>query len=213
MKKIILLLLIFLITTSLFGGEKSKTVQDCKKSEENLNSNFNWDDSAYDDSRTLEFCLEDDKGRSLCLYHNIRKQNKIDFEDNEVYAEWSLKTGVVRWLKQEIDELSVIWNYSNGMILKLETTSPNWVTKRGIKVGDSISKVLEQYAFDSKVTYYNFETKEQTIISEKTNPLLFLREDNEGILVYIANMVAEEIMNIRFTQQNGIISKIEIYIN
>lgn len=54
---------------------------------------------------------------------------------------------------------------------------------------------------------------ESYVISEKEKPLLFLREDNEGILVYVANLVAEEMMNIRFTQKDGIITKIEIYTN
>ena len=93
----------------------------------------------------------------------------------------------------------------------METTSSNWSTKRGIKVGDPISKVIDIYSPDSSVSYYNFETKEGYVISEKKNPLLFLREDNEGVLVYVANLVAEEVMNIRFTQKDGIITKIEIY--
>ena len=109
--------------------------------------------------------------------------------------------------------VSVIWNYADGVILKMETESSNWSTKRGIKVGDTISKVIELYASDATVSYYNFETGEGYVISEKEKPLLFLREDNEGILVYVANLVAEEMMNIRFTQKDGIITKIEIYTN
>ena len=213
MKKLITILIILLVFTGVFAMGNSTKEQEPQIKETNLAPNINSDDSAYDDPRTLEFCFKDDKGRCLCLYHNIRKQEGIDFEDYVVYADWSTETKIRKWLKQEIDGLSVIWNYSDGVILKMETESSNWSTKRGIKVGDTISKVIELYASDATVSYYNFETGEGYVISEKEKPLLFLREDNEGILVYIANLIAEEMMNIRFTQKDGIITKIEIYTN
>lgn len=213
MKKLITILIILLVVTGVFAMGKSTKVQESQIKETNLTPNENWDDSAYDDPRTLEFNLKNDKGINLCIYHNIRKQKGIDFEDYEVYADWSTDTKIRKWVKQEIDGLSVIWNYADGVILKMETESSNWSTKRGIKVGDTISKVIELYASDATVSYYNFETGEGYVISEKEKPLLFLREDNEGILVYVANLVAEEMMNIRFTQKDGIITKIEIYTN
>jgi len=213
MKKLIAILIILLVVTGVFAIGKSTKVQESQIKETNLTPNENWDDSAYDDPRTLEFNLKNDKGINLCLYHNIRKQKGIDFEDYEVYADWSTDTKIRKWVKQDLDGVSVIWSYADGVILKMETESSNWSTKRGIKVGDSISKVIELYASDATVSYYNFETGEGYVISEKEKPLLFLREDNEGILVYVANLVAEEMMNIRFTQKDGIITKIEIYTN
>lgn len=213
MKKLITILIILLVFIGVFAMGNSTKVQEPQIKETNLAPNENWDDSAYDDPRTLEFCLKNDKGINLCLYHNIRKQKGIDFENYEVYADWSTDTKIRKWVKQDLDGVSVIWNYSDGVILKMETESSNWSTKRGIKVGDSISKVIELYASDATVSYYNFETGESYVISEKEKPLLFLREDNEGILVYVANLVAEEMMNIRFTQKDGIITKIEIYTN
>ena len=211
MKKYISILLTVMLLTNLLVFGQEKPNQDLNTSQLEIIPNVDSDDSEYNDPRTLEFCFQDDNERTLCLYHNIRKQKNIDFEDYEVYAEWALKRETVRWVKQEINEVSVIWNYSNGALLKMETTSSNWKTKRGIKVGDPISKVIDNYSPDSNVTYYNFETKEGSVISEKKDPLLFLREDNEGVLVYVANLVAEELMNIRFTQKDGIITKIEIY--
>lgn len=213
MKKLITILIILLVVTGMFAMGKSTKVQESQIKETNLTPNENWDDSAYDDPRTLEFNLKNDKGINLCIYHNIRKQKGIDFEDYEVYADWSTDTKIRKWVKQDLDGVSVIWSYADGVILKMETESSNWSTKRGIKVGDSISKVIELYASDATVSYYNFETGEGYVISEKEKPLLFLREDNEGILVYVANLVAEEMMNIRFTQKDGIITKIEIYTN
>ena len=213
MKKLITILIILLVVTGVFAMGKSTKVQESQIKETNLTPNENWDDSAYDDPRTLEFNLKNDKGINLCIFHNIRKQKGIDFEDYEVYADWSTDTKIRKWVKQDLDGVSVIWNYMNGAILIMETESSNWSTKRGIKVGDTISKVIELYASDAKVSYYNFETGEGYVISEKEKPLLFLREDNEGILVYVANLVAEEMMNIRFTQKDGIITKIEIYTN
>lgn len=213
MKKLITILIILLAFIGVFAMGNSTKEQEPQIKETNLAPNENWDDSDYYDPRTLEFCLKNDKGINLCLYHNIRKQKGIDFENYEVYADWSTDTKIRKWVKQDLDGVSVIWNYSDGVILKMETESSNWSTKRGIKVGDSISKVIELYASDATVSYYNFETGESYVISEKEKPLLFLREDNEGILVYVANLVAEEMMNIRFSQKDGIITKIEIYTN
>lgn len=210
MKKIVSIFLTILLVTSVFA-EESESKSDNPKT--TLGPDINWDDSDYDDARTLEFCLQDDKGRNLCLYHNIRKQKGIDFEDYEVFADWSTEKAIRKWVKQEIDGVSVIWSYSEGSVLKMETESPNWETKRGIKVGDSISKVKDLYSPDASVSYINFETGEKLDISKKTNPLLFLREDKEGILLYVANLFAEEMMYIRFTQKDGIITKIQVYIN
>ena len=213
MKKKITIFLVILLITIVFAMGQQKTNQNSNDYKTELIPDINSDDSAYDDPSTLEFCLNNGKGINLCIYHNIRKQKGINFEDYEVYAEWNLTNKIMRWVKQNLDGLSVIWDYSDGTILKMETESSKWATKRGIKVGDPISKVVELYAPDANVSYYNFETKVETVISKKTNPLLFLCEDNEGILVCVANLIAEEVMNIRFTQKDGIITKIEIFAN
>ena len=94
MKKLITILIILLVFTGVFAMGNSTKVQEPQIKETNLAPNENWDDSAYDDPRTLEFCLKNDKGINLCLYHNIRKQKGIDFENYEVYADWSTYTRI-----------------------------------------------------------------------------------------------------------------------
>ena len=140
MKKKITIFLVVLLITSVFAMGQQKINQNSNDYKTELIPDINSDDSAFDDHRTLEFCLKNDKGINLCLYHNIRKQNGIDFEDNEIYAEWTLKmqNKIIRWVKQELDGLSVIWDYMDGTILKMETTSSHWSTKRGVKVGDLV---------------------------------------------------------------------------
>ena len=118
MKKLITILIILLVVTGVFAMGKSTKVQESQIKETNLTPNENWDDSAYDDPRTLEFNLKNDKGINLCIYHNIRKQKGIDFEDYEVYADWSTDTKIRKWVKQDLDGVSVIWNYADGVILK-----------------------------------------------------------------------------------------------
>ena len=211
MKKKINIFLVVLLITSVFAMGQQKTNQNSNDYKTELIPDINSDDSAYDDPRTLEFCLKNDKGINLCLYHNIRKQSGIDFDDYEVYAEWTMQKKIIRWVKQELDGLSVIWNYMNGAILIMETTSSDWSTKRGIKVGDSISKVYEVYAPDATIYKWDYENKKNVKVSEKPNRLYFLQQSNESILVYIANLIDEEIMNIRFSQVDGIITKIEIF--
>ena len=211
MKKYISILLSVLLLTNMLVFGQEKTNQDLKTSQLEIIPNVDSDDSAYDDPSTLEFCFKDDKGRTLCLYHNIRKQSGIDFDDYEVFKDWSTTTNIRKWVKQEIDGLSVIWNYMNGACLIMETTSSNWKTKRGIKVGDPISKAYEVYSPSATVYEWDYENKKSVKIFENPNMLYFLQQANEGILVYIANLIDEELMNIRFTQKDGIITKIEIY--
>ena len=211
MKKYISILLTVMLLTSLLVFGQEKTNQDLNTSQLELIPNVNSDDSEYDDPSTLEFCFQDDSGRSFCLYHNIRKQSGIDFEDYIVFKDWSTETKIRKWVKQEIDGLFVIWNYMNGACLIMETTSSNWKTKRGIKVGDPISKAYEAYASDGTLYKWDYENKKSVEVFENPNRLFFLRQANEGILIYIANLIDEEMMNIRFTQKDGIITKIEIY--
>ena len=211
MKKFITFLLILLLGTSLYAMGDSTKVQKTQNKQTNLAPNINSDDSAYDDHRTLEFCFKDDKGRCLCLYHNIRKQKEIDFEDYEVFKDWSTETNIRKWVKQEIDGLSVIWNYMNGAILIMETESSNWFTGRGIRVGDPISKAYDAYVSDATLYKWDSVAKKSVKISSNPNCLYFLRQSDEGIIVYIANLIDEEMMNIRFSQKDGIITKIEIF--
>ncbi len=211
MNKKILVFLVILLITSVFAMGQQKINQNSNDFRAELVPKINSDDSLYDDPSTLEFCLKNDKGVNLCLYHNIRKQSDIDFDDYEVFKDWSTETKIRRWVKQELDGLSVIWNYMNGAILIMETTSSNWSTKRGIKVGDPISKAYEVYAPDATLYKWDYENKKSVKVYENPNRLYFLRQTNEGILIYIANLIDEEMMNIRFSHENGIITKIEIF--
>ena len=211
MKKIITFLLILLLGTSLYAMGDSTKVQKTQNKQTNLAPNINSDDSAYDDPRTLEFCFKHDNGRCLCLYHNIRKQKEIDFEDYEVFKDWSTETNIRKWVKQEIDGLSVIWNYMNGTILIMETESPNWSTKRGIKVGDSISKAYEIYAPDADIYELNEDKTAFVNRYDNKNNLYILKLHDTRIYIYIANLLEEEIMNINFHHKDGIITKIEVF--
>jgi hypothetical protein len=216
MKKKLCFVLTILLMVSLFasGNRDEKQTSEIKMENNqntNLAPNINSDDSSYDDPRTLEFCFKDDKGRCLCLYHNIRKQKEIDFEDYEVFKDWSTETNIRKWVKQEIDGLSVIWNYMNGAILIMETESSNWFTGRGIRVGDPISKAYDAYVSDATLYKWDSVAKKSVKISSNPNCLYFLRQSDEGIIVYIANLIDEEMMNIRFSQKDGIITKIEIF--
>ena len=211
MKKIITILLRILIFTKKFTVEKFTNTQKSQSKEITLIPDVNSDDSAYDDPSTLEFCLNNGKGINLCIYHNIRKQKGINFEDYEVYAEWNLTNKIMRWVKQNLDGLSVIWDYRNGAILKMETESSKWATKRGIKVGDPISKAYDAYVADATLYRWDPKAKKSVKISENPNCLYMLKQADEGILVYVANLIDEEVMNIRFTQKDGIITKIEIF--
>ena len=190
---------------------QTKVEHQSQETVSNFTPDKNRDDSQYNDLKTLEFSLKDDKGRNLCLYHNIWKQPNIDFENHEVFKDWSTETKISKWIKQELDGLSVIWNYMNGAILIMETESSNWSTKRGIKVGDSISKAYEIYAPDADIYELDEEKRGFIKIKDNENNLYILKQYDERIYIYIANLIDEEIMNIKLHHNDGIITKIEVY--
>ena len=219
MKKLLIIIASTFLFISCKTGDKNESkiinppiieVQQ-KEQDRKLIPDVNRDDSQYDDAKTLEFALKDDKGRNLCLYHNIWKQKNINFENHEVFKDWSTEKQVRKWVKQEIDGLSVIWNYMNGTILIMETESPNWSTKRGIKVGDSISKAYEIYAPDADIYELNEDKTAFVNRYDNKNNLYILKLHDTRIYIYIANLLEEEIMNINFHHKDGIITKIEVF--
>ncbi len=60
-----------------------------QQSKKTVDYDLNFDDSKYNDSATVEFCLQDSKNRNFCLYHNIRKIKDFDYEKYDIVAVWS----------------------------------------------------------------------------------------------------------------------------
>ena len=150
--------------------------------------NVNWDDSAYNDKDTVEFCLTIEDGKQFCLYHNVRKVAGFDSSVYTTFKDWSTAQNIRKWCEKIENDLYIRWNYTNGAILHMETESPLYTTKRGIKVGDSINDVIEAY-------------KEYK-----------LYRSDKAISLNLANMIAEEIMILGFWLENDIVIKIEITI-
>ena len=160
-----------------------------------------WDDSAYDDKVTMEFSLYTEENQNFCLYHNIRKIEGINLDN---YTE------INSWSKKNVNDLNIIWNYRNGAILSLSTESNIYMTKRGVKVGDPLSKVMDLYQQDSDVFVWNYDTNSFDEIDMKEDDLFSLYYAEEGITIDAANYIDEEIMTIIFYATDGLISKIEI---
>lgn len=160
-----------------------------------------WDDSAYDDKVTMEFSLYTEENQNFCLYHNIRKIEGIDLDN---YTE------INSWSKKNVNDLNIIWNYRNGAILSLSTESNIYMTKRGVKVGDPLSKVMDLYQQESDVFVWNYDTNSFDEIDMKEDDLFSLYYAKEGITIDATNYIDEEIMTIIFYATDGLISKIEI---
>lgn len=160
-----------------------------------------WDDSAYDDKVTMEFSLYTEENQNFCLYHNIRKIEGINLDN---YTE------INSWSKKNVNDLNIIWNYRNGAILSLSTESNIYMTKRGVKVGDPLSKVMDLYQQDSDVFVWNYDTNSFDEIDMKEDDLFSLYYAKEGITIDATNYIDEEIMTIIFYATDGLISKIEI---
>ena len=146
------------------------------------------DDTKYNDATTIEFGLQDKKGNYFCLYHNVNNIKDFDTKNSEVVAQW----GHAKWVKKNRGDFSIIWNETNGAILILKTTSPDYMTKRGIKVGDSITKINEVYK-DYAPWQQNYNGK--VIVGFRK-----------------ANMLEEEMMTMAFWTEKGIITNIEILV-
>ncbi len=195
--------IIFILALQLACAQQSKKTVDY---------DLNFDDSKYNDSATVEFCLQDSKNRNFCLYHNIRKVKDFDYEKYDIVADWSKGSDIIRWEKQETEDFSVTWSHDNGVIVRLITTSPEWQTKRGVKVGDPITKVEKLYGPDSNFSVWNPKTQKFDRSPYKKGKKFLLIETEEGYGVNAANMLEEEMMTISFENKNGKISKITIFI-
>ena len=143
------------------------------------------DDSKYNDPVTLEFSLCDSKGHTFCLYHNIKNIKDVDFTERKdvLYSNWS---------KIDSDDFSVTWNDENGAIVILKTKSSAYMTRRGIKVGDSISKIKDVY---KDFSLWQTDYKGKVIVGFSK-----------------ANMLEEEMMTLAFWTEKGIVTNIEIVV-
>ena len=143
------------------------------------------DDSKYNDPVTLEFSLCDSKGHTFCLYHNIKNIKDVDFRERKdvPYSNWS---------KIDSDDFSVTWNDENGAIVILKTNSYAYTTRRGIKVGDSVSKIKDVY---KDYAPWQTDYKGKVIVG-----------------VSKANMLEEEMMTLAFWTEKGIVTNIEIVV-
>lgn len=168
------------------------------------------DDSEFDDSATIELCLKDDEGRTFCLFHNLYKVKDYDTENYEIAAEWATGEYNVRWCKQDQNGLSITWNYENGGIIRMETESPKYSTKRGIKVGDSLSDIMEAYGNDVEIYEYDYVNKKLNLISENENALFNWYKTKERVSLEAGNMLAETIMDMVFFLEGDCVTKIVI---
>lgn len=182
-----------------------------KQSEENMDYDRNFDDSIFDDEVTQNFSLLNSNGVTLCLYHNIRKISEFDDLKKEKAEYWSANNN---FYISNIQNVNVKWSYRNGVILALLTQSNEWSTKRGIKVGDNLGDAFEKYAPDSIVKEFDPEENKYVVTSHPENStFLTIYDPEKGMTVNAGNMVAEEMMCMQFYAENGIITKIEIFIS
>lgn len=178
-----------------------------KEEEPIIHVNKNFDDSKYDDEVIKNFCLINSNNVNFCLYHNIRKIKEFDESKQDKAEYFSANNPFYIYNDQD---LFVTWVYENGLIIELITESSEWATKRGVRVGDPISKVKEVYGVDSNILVYNYETETFMEESRIENAMFGLYISDEGCSLNGSNMIDEENMCILFYAENGLISKIKI---
>ncbi len=173
---------------------------------EKLDYVIDTDDSPYDDATTTEFSLQNVYGQKCILYHNIRKIENLDYANYKEYKDWETPYKTL-----EYSGISFMWVYDDGTILQMTTESPEWETKRGVKVGDPIEKVTELYGPDSYIFVWDYEKEEykKTTFDENSSFSLLVTNDFQSLNA--GNKIEEEMMSMVFHQKDGIICKIEIY--
>ncbi|MBO4758658.1 MAG: hypothetical protein J5505_01220, partial [Spirochaetaceae bacterium] len=106
--------------------------------------------------------------------------------------------------------LSITWNYENGGIIEMETKSPKYSTKRGIRVGDSLSDIIKVYENDAEIYEYDYVNNKYDLISANENALFRLYKAENRVSIDAGNAAAETIMEIDFQLENDIVTKIKI---
>ncbi len=165
------------------------------------------------EKRISEFCLIDENNRIFCLYHDVHLIENFDVNNNQLIVEQTYKNIHIKQFEQDSNHLKIVWvNYNDEhtTIVNLKTESPLYSTKRGIRVGDSVEKLLDAYSDDSQLFSYNTETKKYEKKSERKDFLFNLFQDETSITLEAGNIKEEEMMDLVFYCNEGIIEKIEI---
>ena len=110
----------------------------------------------------------------------------------------------------EKNKISVLWNDNTGAILIMGTDDPMYSTKRGIRIGDSVEKIMLAYENDCKVEEYNYTEKKWVTLSEKGYPCMTLSKSNECISLNAGNPTDEEVMTLSYLLKDGMVTKIVI---
>lgn len=161
------------------------------------------DDTPFEDAVTTEFCLINSRQQKFCVYHSVKNIKDFDSDIGNLNC--------CAWNHKDYMDLTVYW-YVSSSIARAYTTSSEWKTKRGIKVGDPLIKVREVYGSDGQLYLWDEAQNKSKKVTDKDSYLymIFDHGDDEGINISAANMREEEMMSLGFYAKNGIITKIDI---
>lgn len=164
---------------------------------------FDWDDSSFDTEAVAEFSLKDEKGRLFCIVHNIRKVPEWNTKEYMEYGDI--------WVKQDIENLHLIWVYETGSILAMKTEDSTYSTARGIKVGDSIEKAFEVYKDSGEIYEWNDSIENYVQVNTPNQNLLYkIIKGGQNLVIKSYDLIDGKKFYILFEVDEGIISRIEI---
>lgn len=158
-----------LLLFPVFGNENKNYLDELKQVKiKELN------DSVYSGKNFDELCLIDFSGKQFLLNHNVRNIEGFNFENYEILNKWNNS------IKQQLENITIAWNYENGFLLHVETESKKVQTVRGIKVGDSLDKVKETYKdFNPRFYENSVALVFENMIDEELMFLVFYLEDDK----------------------------------
>lgn len=183
----------------------------CWLQADGMDCSRSFDDSVYDVPEILEFSFMDEEGRSFCLYHDVRNVPDFDFDDYEMYVDWAMTN--THWCIQEAEDFSIVWNYTNGAILIMETEAPSFFTARGIKAGDSYLDAMKAYELGSDIYRINPASGVYERVSDCPDNLFVMYEADDVFTVFAANMIDEEMMRLSVYNEGDFVSRIQISID
>lgn len=124
--------------------------------------------------------------------------------------------GIYNYKKLSYNGLTVTLkeNYADFVLVKVEVTSKNYTTSRGIKVGNKITKVLRKYKVENKEGAYLYGNYKKEVLknSENKENIYFGVRSSENILYVNRDAIVEgspnNIATLDIVYKNGVIKKI-----
>ena len=117
------------------------------------------------------FCLVNSNGEEFRLYKNIYDIKDFTLQNSELLYINPIDDNY-SWLKKRFNDIEVVWVKQSGYILSCRTESRQYETKRSVKIGDPVEKIISLYG--SEYSKKNLMVIEYDLGSEEFESMMAL---------------------------------------